>query len=196
METKNIGRPIVFVGSSGIGKNTIINRLMEMYPDRFAYSVSTTSRKPREGEIDGVNYYFISREQFIADREAGKFIETAEFSGNLYGTSFKSINNVTSSGKICICDLNIDGAINLYKSSLNPFIILLKPVSLEALEQRLRSRGTETEEAIQVRMKTAREENIRFEQNREIFNFIVINDRLEETLVKIANELFKIYPLP
>ena len=189
-------RPIVFVGPSGIGKNTIIKKLMELYPDRFAFSVSHTTRQPREGEVDGVNYNFITKEQFIEDREAGKFIETAEFSGNFYGTSFEAIQKVTSTGKICICDVNIDGAINLYKSNLHPFIILLRPTDLDSLERRLRGRGTESEESVKKRIATAKTELLRFQQHKEIFDFTVENDRLDQTLVKISSELFKYFPLP
>ena len=191
-----MSKPVVFVGPSGIGKNTIINKLRELYPDRFAYSISHTTREPREGEIDGVHYHFVSREKFEQMIQNKKLLEYAEVHGNYYGTSFESIRNVERSGKICILDLNIDGAISVSKSRLKPFIIFLRPESMPALERRLRNRGTESEESIQKRMKTAAEEMKRFEENKNIWNLVIINDRLDETLVEISSELFKRFNLP
>lgn len=191
-----MSKPVVFVGPSGIGKNTIINKIREMYPDRFAYSVSHTSRAPREGEIDGVNYHFVDREKFEWMIQNNKLLEYAQVHGNYYGTSFDSIKEVENSGKICILDLNIDGAIAVSKSDLKPFIIFLRPVSIQSLERRLRQRGTESEEAIQKRMKTAEEEMKRFEENKTIWDLIIVNDRLEQTLIEISSELFKRYKLP
>lgn len=191
-----MSKPVVFVGPSGIGKNTIINKIREMYPDRFAYSVSHTSRAPREGEIDGVNYHFVDREKFEWMIQNNKLLEYAQVHGNYYGTSFDSIKEVEKSGNICILDLNIDGAIAVSKSDLKPFIIFLRPVSIQSLERRLRQRGTESEEAIQKRMKTAEEEMKRFEENKTIWDLIIVNDRLEQTLIEISSELFKRYKLP
>lgn len=191
-----MSKPVVFVGPSGIGKNTIINKIREMYPDRFAYSVSHTSRAPREGEVDGVHYHFVDREKFEWMIQNNKLLEYAQVHGNYYGTSFESISEVERSGKICILDLNIDGAIAVSKSNLKPFIIFLRPVSLQALERRLRQRGTESEEAVQKRMHTAEEEMRRFEENKSIWDRVIVNDRLEQTLIEISSELFKRYKLP
>ena len=184
-----MSKPVVFVGPSGIGKNTIINKLRELYPDRFAYSISHTTREPREGEIDGVHYHFVSREKFEQMIQNKKLLEYAEVHGNYYGTSFESIRNVERSGKICILDLNIDGAISVSKSRLKPFIIFLRPESMPALERRLRNRGTESEESIQKRMKTAAEEMKRFEENKNIWNLVIINDRLDEIFKIILNKI-------
>ena len=191
-----MSKPVVFVGPSGIGKNTIINKIREMYPDRFAYSVSHTSRAPREGEVDGVHYHFVDREKFEWMIQNNKLLEYAQVHGNYYGTSFESIREVERSGKICILDLNIDGAIAVSKSNLKPFIIFLRPVSLQALERRLRQRGTESEEAVQKRMHTAEEEMRRFEENKSVWDIVIVNDRLEQTLIEISSELFKRYKLP
>ena len=191
-----MSRPVVFVGPSGIGKNTIIQKLMELYPNRFAFSISHTTRAPREGEINGKHYHFVTREKFEQDLAAKKFLEHAEVHGNYYGTSFEAIRAVERSGKICLLDVNIDGAVSVAKSRLKPFIIFLRPISLAALERRLRGRGTETEEQIAKRMETATREMERFEENKGIWNLVIVNDRMDETLVTIANELFKRYPLP
>lgn len=191
-----MSKPIVFVGPSGIGKNTIINKLRELYPNRFAYSISHTSREPRTGEENGVHYHFVSREKFESMIQNNEFLEYAEVHGNYYGTSFASIKQVTDSGQICILDLNIDGAIAVSQSDLEPFIVFLRPSSMPALEARLRRRGTETEELIQKRMKTAEEEMKRFEENKSIWSMVIVNDRMDQTLVELSSELFKRYKLP
>ena len=184
------------VGPSGIGKGTITGHLRELYPNRFSFSISHTTRKPREGEVDGVHYHFITREKFEEMIKNNEFLEHAEVHGNYYGTSFAAIHDVEATGKICILDINIDGALAIYKSTMKPFIVLFKPVSFEKLEKRLRGRGTETEEQIQKRLQTTKNELTRYETVMEIFNLVIINDRLDATLVKLSEELFKIYPLP
>ena len=189
-------KPIVFVGPSGIGKGTIIGKLRELYPDRFAFSISHTSRQPREGETNGVQYHFVTREKFEEMIKNGELLEYTQVHGNYYGTSFEAIHAVEATGKICILDINIDGAIAVYKSEMKPFIILLKPTSFDALERRLRGRGTETEEQIQKRLETTRQELRRYEENQAIFDMQIENDRLDATLVKICEELFKRYKLP
>jgi guanylate kinase len=191
-----MARPVVFVGPSGIGKNTIIGKLMDLYPGRFAFSVSHTTRAPREGEVDGVSYHFVTRAKFEEGIANRKFLEHAEVHGNYYGTSFEAIRTVERTGKICFIDVNIDGAVHVAKSRLRPFIIFLRPESLQALERRLRARGTENEESIRKRMVTATEEMRRFEENKAIWNLVIINDKIDTTLVQIATELFKRYQLP
>lgn len=191
-----MSKPLVFVGPSGIGKGTIIKGLRKLYPERFAFSVSHTTRSPREGERDGIDYHFVTREQFEADLAAGKFLEHAEVHGNYYGTSYDAIRQVERSGKICILDVNVDGAIAIAHSRLKPFIILLAPSNFQMLERRLRKRGTEDEETIQKRLATSRTELQRFEENKELWNLIVINESYDKTMVEISTELFKRYPLP
>jgi guanylate kinase len=194
--TSHVSKPIVFVGPSGIGKGTIIEKLRELYPGRFDFSISHTTRQPRQGETDGVQYHFVTREKFEEMIEKGELLEHTEVHGNYYGTSFEAIRAVEKSGKICILDVNIDGAIAVYNSDMKPFIILLKPVSFELLERRLRGRATETEEQIQRRLNTTRAELPRYEENKEIFNLEIVNDRLDSTIVLLQKELFKHYPLP
>lgn len=177
-----MSRPIVFVGPSGIGKGTIEKAIMAANPDRFAFSVSHTTRKPREGEVDGVAYNFTTLEQMEKEIQEGKFLEFCKIHGNLYGTSFAAIEKVTSTGKFCIIDINIDGAISIKEKGLNPFIIFLKPVSLEALEARLKGRGTESDDVVAVRMQTAREEMERHDQMKDLWDLSIVNDKMEDTL--------------
>jgi guanylate kinase len=101
--------PIVFSGPSGAGKSTLIQRLRNHYPNTFGFSISHTTRQPRPGEITGEHYHFVSHKDMQHLIESGAFLETMEYAGNLYGTTFQTVETVLASGKICILDLNIDG---------------------------------------------------------------------------------------
>lgn len=184
-----MSRPIVFVGPSGIGKGTIERYLMNKYPNHFQLTVSHTTRKPREGEIDGVHYYFTTREKMEQEIKEGKFLEYCEIHGNLYGTSLYAIDQVHKSGKVCILDVNIDGAFACLEKNLNPFIILLVPTSIEDLEKRLRGRGTDDEESLRTRMHTTQQELVRFEENKDKWNLRIVNDKLETTVEIIEKAL-------
>jgi guanylate kinase len=186
-------RPLVFVGPSGIGKGTILHIIMEKHPELFGFSVSHTTRAPRAGETDGVEYYFTTREKMEQQIANGEFLEYADSHGNLYGTSKAAIESVINSGKICVLDVNVDGAVAISKTNFKPFIIFLRPVSMELLEQRLRGRGTESEEAIQRRMTTARREMALHEELKGIWDLDIVNDKLEDTLAIIKAELKKLY---
>ena len=186
-------RPLVFVGPSGIGKGTIEKKIMEKHPERFAFSVSHTSRAPRPGEVDGVAYHFTTREKMEQEIKEGKFLEYCEIHGNLYGTSIAAIRTVIDSGKICIIDVNIDGAISISKTDLQPFIIFMRPVSVEALEARLKGRGTEDEATVNVRMQTAKRELERHDELISLWNLDIVNDTIEETMATIRKALRDLY---
>mmetsp|Transcript_1782 Transcript_1782/g.3921 ORF Transcript_1782/g.3921 Transcript_1782/m.3921 type:complete len:214 (-) Transcript_1782:240-881(-) len=152
-------RPVVFCGPSGVGKGTLINLLMKRFPnDQFGFSVSHTTRAPREGEQDGVHYNFTTVEAIKKDIEAGKFIEYAEVHGKYYGTSVAAVEKVQSEGKICVLDIDVQGVQKVKKSSLEPYYCFIAPPSREDLEKRLRGRGTETEEQIKTRLGNAQKE--------------------------------------
>uniref|UniRef100_A0A6B0V2X1 guanylate kinase n=1 Tax=Ixodes ricinus TaxID=34613 RepID=A0A6B0V2X1_IXORI len=151
-------RPLVICGPSGSGKSTLLKKLLKDFGDYFALSVSHTTRKPRPGEVNGKDYHFISRDEMEQAIEAGEFIEYTEFSGNLYGTSKKSVRDVQDQGRICILDIEIEGVKNIKNTDLNPRYIFIKPPSMKALEERLRGRGTETEESLRKRLARASEE--------------------------------------
>ena len=136
-------KPLVVAGPSGSGKSTLIKRLLAKHPDDFGFSVSHTTRAPRQGEEDGVAYYFSTREEMDADIEAGLFIESAEYSGNLYGTSFKGVEDVTTAGKVCILDIDMQGVRSIAASdAIHPTFLFIKPPSIESLRARLEARGT------------------------------------------------------
>ncbi|KAL2480615.1 Guanylate kinase 2 [Abeliophyllum distichum] len=170
--------PIVISGPSGVGKGTLISKLMEEFPSMFGFSVSHTTRAPRTKEQIGVHYHFTERSVMEKDIEDGKFLEFASVHGNLYGTSIEAVEAVTDKGKRCILDIDVQGARSVRASSLEAIFIFICPPSFEDLEERLRARGTETEEQIQKRLKTARAE---LEQRNSpgLFDHILVNDNLD-----------------
>ena len=182
-------RPICFCGPSGSGKSTLLKRLMAEYPNTFAFSVSHTTRKPRPGETNGKEYHFVTREEMMLAIKENQFLESAEFSGNLYGTSKNAVQSVLNSGKVCVLDIDIQGVKNLKKTDLNPIYCFIKPPSLEDLEKRLRGRGTETEESLANRLRTAQVE-LEYEQNeKNAFDFSIVNDNLDHTYQKLKEFL-------
>ena len=183
-------KPLVFAGPSGVGKGTIINILMKKHPSLFGFSVSHATRAPRPGEENGVHYNFVTvaeMEEAIAKNE---FIEFAQVHNNYYGSSYKAVEKVRSQGKICILDIDIQGVQNVKKSSLDCEYIFIAPPSVEELESRLRGRGTETEEKIQVRMKNAKGE-LEFGNSKGNFDLFIVNNDLEAAVESILSHLKK-----
>lgn len=190
--TKNVQKPqpnpLVICGPSGSGKSTILKAVMAQpkYKDLLSFSVSHTTRQPRPGELHGREYYFTDRDSMRAEIEAGKFIETAEYSGNLYGTSKESVHRCKSRGKICVLDIDSQGVRSLKKvSNLTPVYVFVKPPSLSALEERLTSRKTETEESLKKRLDAAREE-MAFGEERGVFDALIINDDLDKAVAQLT----------
>ncbi|CAD5118549.1 DgyrCDS7237 [Dimorphilus gyrociliatus] len=184
-------RPVVLSGPSGSGKSTLLKKLMEEYPKCFAFSVSHTTRDPRPGEKHGTHYYYVSREEMTKMISNNEFVEHAEFSNNLYGTSKMAIEKVQASGRICMLDIDMQGVKNIKKTDLNPLCIFIQPPSLEKLEQRLRDRKTDTEEAIQRRLKIANGE-MEYSKTQGAYDHIVINDELEISYQKLKGLLIKV----
>lgn len=187
-------RPLVICGPSGSGKSTLLKKLLKDFGDYFALSVSHTTRKPRPGEVNGKDYHFISRDEMEQAIEAGEFIEYTEFSGNLYGTSKKSVRDVQEQGRICILDIEIEGVKNIKNTDLNPRYIFIKPPSMKALEERLRGRGTETEESLHKRLARASEE-IAYGENQGNFDLLLVNDNLKSAYSKLRDYLIKEYSM-
>ncbi|KAK7145815.1 hypothetical protein R3I93_013523 [Phoxinus phoxinus] len=181
-------RPVVLSGPSGAGKSTLLKRLMKEYEGVFGFSVSHTTRNPRPGEEDGKDYHFVTRENMQEGIDKGEFIENAEFSGNMYGTSKSSIEDVQAQNLICILDVDIQGVQNIKKTDLNPIYISIQPPSMEILEKRLRERQTETEDSLQKRLEAAR---IDMELSKEpgVFDIVIINDDLEGAYEKLKSVL-------
>ncbi|XP_077500167.1 guanylate kinase isoform X1 [Amblyomma americanum] len=185
-------RPLVICGPSGSGKSTLLRKLLKDFGDYFALCVSHTTRKPRPGEVNGKDYHFISRDEMEQAIEAGEFIEYTEFSGNLYGTSKKSVRDVQDQGRICILDIEIEGVKNIKNTDLNPRYIFVKPPSMKALEERLRGRGTESEESLRRRLAKASEE-IAYGENQGNFDLLLVNDNLKGAYNRLRDYLIKEY---
>ncbi|KAI4872323.1 hypothetical protein NFI96_027751, partial [Prochilodus magdalenae] len=183
-------RPVVLSGPSGAGKSTLLKRLMKEYEGVFGFSVSHTTRNPRPGEEDGKDYHFVTREKIQEGIDNGEFIENAEFSGNMYGTSKSSIEDVQAQNLICILDVDIQGVKNIKQTDLNPIYISIQPPSIEILEQRLRDRKTETEESLQKRLEAAR---IDMELSNEpgVFDMVIVNNDLDEAYEKLKSVLIE-----
>jgi len=179
-------RPLVICGPSGSGKSTILKRVMksESLTDRLGFSVSHTTRQPRQGEEDGKDYHFVTRESFSKLVSEGAFIENAEFSGNCYGTSKASVRHCQSMGKLCVLDIDSQGVKSIKKTDLNPFYVFILPPTLEELERRLRGRRSESEESLQRRLSTAKGE-VAFGQTPGNFDATIVNDDLEGAVEKL-----------
>ncbi|KAF9097515.1 guanylate kinase [Mortierella sp. GBA35] len=184
-------RPIVLSGPSGAGKSTFLKRLFAEYPDKFGFSVSNTTRKPRAGEVNGVDYNFLTREEFLAGVERGDFIEHAEFSGNLYGTTVQGVKSVGDKGRICILDIDMQGVKLVKKTDLNPYYLSVQPPSIEELEKRLRGRGTEKEEDIQGRLAAAQGE-LDYAKEEGAYDEIIVNDDLEPAYARFKAYIDKV----
>ncbi len=170
-------------------QSTFIKRLMAEYQDIFGFSTSHTTRSPREGELNGREYHFVTRESFKLLISAEEFIEWAEFSGNMYGTSKASVSACQDSGKICILDIDVQGVKQIRKmDELNPRLVFVKPPSLEVLKERLVKRGSETEESLGKRLDAAREE-MEYGEGEGNFQLVIVNDTFEEAYQKLVEYL-------
>lgn len=175
------GRFIVVSGPSGVGKGTICNKLID---DLGAeYSVSYTTRSPREGEVDGVNYNFISREEFERKIREGDFIEYNLYNGNYYGTSREFVMSKLNKGINVFTEIDVNGAKNIKKMFSDALLIYIAPPSMEELRERLIGRGTEDESIIEERLKIA-EEEIKY---KDMYDYVVINDDIEKATRRVKN---------
>lgn len=186
--------PFVLVGPSGVGKGTLIKKMTAEFPNAFGFSVSTTTRKPRPGEVDGKDYHFVDSDHMHQQIEAGKFIEYAKVHTNMYGTSAAALEAVESQKKIAILDIDVQGAKQVKEKLAGAHFIFLAPPSMEVLEGRLRGRGTENEHKIQVRLQNARGE-IEFSKTPGFFDIVLVaDDGFELALPKLRQLLVELYP--
>lgn len=182
---KGVGHGLAFVisGPSGAGKNSIINRAMEGIPD-LRYSISYTTRPRREHEVDGVDYLFVSREEFTRRIESGDFVEHVTYVGDLYGTSRSQIDGAVAQGLDVILNIDVEGARLVRRTGLGDHTVVyvfLVPSSLSRLEERLRARGTESDEQIGDRLEAATREM----EAIGVFDYLVINNDLETAVAEL-----------
>ncbi len=176
-----MGLLLIVCGPSGVGKTSLGRRLRSAHP-RLTLSVSCTTRLPRDGEADGVDYHFVSEETFGRMREEGAFAEWAEVHGNLYGTPRSEIEQAWASGRDLFFDIDYQGARQLQASFPDAAVsILVAPPSMEALRERLSGRGTDSEEVIAGRLRAAKAELREYE----LFDYILFNDDFEETAAEL-----------
>lgn len=176
------GLLVLVSGPSGTGKGTVCNLLREKHPE-LAYSISATTRQPRPGEVDGVNYYFYDKAKFEAMIEAGELLEWANVYGNYYGTPKQAVLDRLEAGEDILLEIDTQGALNVMETMPEGLYVFLLPPSLEELEKRLRGRGTETEESIARRLGAAKEEIGRAVK----YRYVVVNDTVEKAEETIAN---------
>jgi guanylate kinase len=169
------GLLIVLSGPSGVGKGTVRKEIFSQPDTAFEYSVSATTRKPREGETDGVDYFFKTREAFEEMIENDQLLEYAEYVGNYYGTPVDYVRKTLDEGKDVFLEIEVQGAGQVRKKFPEGLFIFLAPPSLSELENRIVTRGTETEDLIKGRMKAAREEL----EMMELYDYVVENDKVE-----------------
>ena len=174
----------VISGSSGVGKGTVIKEFLKKHPD-FKLSVSCTTRGKRDGEVHGVNYFFLTPEEFQNCIKNNEFLEWAEFSGNYYGTKKSFVEQCLENGDNIILEIDTKGALNVKKLMPDAVLIFIMPPSFEELEKRLRGRHTETEEAIQKRLASIKLEM----ENSKQFEHEVVNDTVDNAVKQLERIL-------
>lgn len=175
-----MGKLFVISGSSGVGKGTVIKKFLEKHPE-IKLSVSCTTRKPREGEKHGINYFFLEPDEFKTCIKNSEFLEWAEFSGNMYGTQKSYVEKCLSEGKNLILEIDTKGALNVKSIKKEAVLIFILPPSFEELEARLRGRHSETEEAIQKRLESTKLEM----ENSKKFDYQIINDNVDNAVKEL-----------
>lgn len=192
MKRKSKGILIVVSGFSGSGKGTIMKELMNRYEEYYALSISATTRKPRQGETDGVEYFFRSREEFEQMIAEGALIEYAEYVSNYYGTPRDYVEEQLKAGKDVILEIEIQGALKVKERFPDTLLLFVTPPSAEELKNRLVGRGTEEMDVIESRLKRAVQEA----EGIEAYDYLVINDVLdvcvEEVHDIIRNEHYQV----
>ncbi|MEM6614719.1 MAG: guanylate kinase [Cyanobacteria bacterium P01_C01_bin.72] len=185
MSTQQSGKLIVITGPSGVGKGTLVRLLLKRYP-QLRVSTSATTRKRRPGETDGVEYYFLSKKDFETAILNHELLEWAEYAGNYYGTPKAEVVEQIEQGNYILLEIELAGAraiANIFPAATRIFIL---PPSMEELEERIRARGTNSEESISKRLEIARQEIAASSE----FDVEIVNDNLEQAIGKLENAIF------
>ena len=177
------GLLIVFSGPSGVGKGTVRKEIFENGNHAFDYSVSMTTRPMRPGEVDGVDYFFRSREEFEQMIEDGQMLEYAEYVGNYYGTPLTYVNETLDSGKDVFLEIEVQGALQVKEKVPDGVFIFLTPPDLDELRDRIVGRGTDSKDIIDQRMNKAREEILLMNE----YDYAVVNDEVELAADRVKN---------
>ncbi|MGM9970196.1 MAG: guanylate kinase [Anaeroplasma sp.] len=181
MKLNDRGLLVVISGPSGVGKGTVRKALFNMKNHNLTYSISMTTRPMREGEVDGREYYFVSKTEFEQKIQEGKFLEYAEFVGNYYGTPLDKVNEQLDDGKEVVLEIEVEGAQQVKQKVPDCVMIFIVPPGKQALYDRLRNRGTESEEVIQKRIEKANREF----KKAKLYDYIVVNDEVNNAADRI-----------
>lgn len=181
MKLNNRGLLIVLSGPSGVGKGTVRKALFELEGHNLVYSISMTTRKPRTGEQNGTDYFFVSKEEFEERIKNGQMLEYAEFVNNYYGTPIDEVEKQLSIGNEVVLEIEVQGALQVREKMKDAIFIFIAPPSMSALEERLKNRGTEPEEIIKQRIDKAKSElNLAYK-----YDYIVVNDEVTNAADRI-----------
>ena len=184
---------LVVVGPSGVGKDTLMQKVFDKYPGHFKKGVTNTSRKMRPGEKEGYNYYYVSLEEFLKLIDEGALVEFNFYNGNYYGLSKKELENGTKGEKILYVIIDINGAKSIHDLKIPANFVGILPPNEDILEQRLRGRGTESDEVVKGRLETAKTETRRINEA-EFFNYKIINNDLDKAVLDMEEKLKILYP--
>lgn len=179
----NNGLLVVLSGPSGSGKDTVLKGVLKKMDGNAFLSVSMTTRAMRQGEIEGVDYFFVSKEQFQKSIKDDLMLEYAQYGSNYYGTPIGPVKEVLKSGKTVFLNIEVQGGANIRRLMPEAVQIFIAPPSREELEKRLRNRGTESEECICERLRIAQEEM----KHADEYDYVVVNDVLEDTIEKVIS---------
>ena len=177
------GLVVVLSGFSGAGKGTIMKHLLRKYEGQYHLSISATTRAKRQGEEEGREYFFKTREEFDQMIEAGEFLEYATFNGNSYGTPRGYVEQLITEGKDVILEIEVQGALQVRKIFPDALLLFVTPPSAEALKQRLLCRGTESDEVVRQRLAISSHEATLMEQ----YDYLIVNDVLEQAVEEVRN---------
>jgi len=185
-------KPLVVCGPSGVGKGTLIGMLFKEFPNLFSFSVSYTTRKPREGEKHGREYYFVTEAEFKKMVTANKFIENCIVHGNMYGTAKAELERIAKEGKICVLDIDVQGAQKVYKAGIDANFMFIYPPTRQELVRRLEGRKTETKESLKIRTENAMKE-LEFGSTSTLYKYRLINDDKDKAYEEMKNILKNAY---
>ena len=188
-EKKTKGLLVILSGPSGVGKETVRQRLMEIKSFELTYSISMTTRSPRNQEVDGVNYYFVSEEEFKRNIKEDNFLEYAKFVGNYYGTPRDKVEALRNSGHNVLLEIEINGAKQVMSRVNDDAVIsfFLMPPSLQDLEARIRKRKTESEDVISERLAKGKEEMTMTDD----YDYVILNDKVNRAAKEIADLIIR-----
>ena len=193
MEAKPKNKVLVVVGPSGVGKDTLMLKLFEKYPNVFKKGTTHTSRLIRPGEVDGETYHYVTKEEFLNLKEKNGFVETNFYNNNYYGLSKMELEKAEKMNKIMYVIIDINGAYSVHNLKIPANYIAFLPPSIETLEKRLAGRGTEKQDVIAGRIKIAKDEVKRIQETK-FFNYKIINGDIDKALKELEDKMKILYP--